>query len=209
MKIKKLIKMLECIEGEYYAYGHSGRLPSDMYELEFYTSSDENGADLNMRVDDMDFVHFVRAFKKMQDTLAEEVRRDTQEGRAVSQDNQIFALEKRVSQLLEEAQRLVKSKIMLKEQVKAYEKERQGLYRRLDEKSYNEISAPRYVFNEVPNDSDGQRFTDDMKKYLNKARYSLRIRGQHVKEEYKGTGVTAYGQSIEQSTHLRVYIEEK
>ena len=85
----------------------------------------------------------------------------------------------------------------------------QGLYRRLDEKSYDEVSAPRYVFNEVPNDSDGQRFTDDMKKYLNKARYSLRIRGQHVKEEYKGTGVTAYGQSIEQSTHLRVYIEEK
>ena len=37
----------------------------------------------------------------------------------------------------------------------------------------------------------------------------MRVLGQHVKEEYKGTGVTAYGQNIEQSTHLRVYIEEK
>ena len=200
MQIKKLIKLLECIEGD-----NNGKLQYDMYDLGYYIKS--NGDLLNLK--DMDFTHVMRAFKKMQDTLAEEVRRDTQEGRAVSQDNQIFALEKRVSQLLEEAQRLVKSKIKLKEQVKAYEEERQGLYRRLDEKSYDEVSAPRYVFNEVPNDSDGQRFTDDMKKYLNKARYSLRIRGQHVKEEYKGTGVTAYGQSIEQSTHLRVYIEEK
>ena len=48
-----------------------------------------------------------------------------------------------------------------------------------------------------------------MKTYLNKARYTLRVRGQHIKDEYKGTGATAYGQSIEQSTHLRVYIEEK
>ena len=37
----------------------------------------------------------------------------------------------------------------------------------------------------------------------------MRVRGQHVKEEYKGTGVTTHGQNIEQSTHLRVYIEEK
>ena len=50
---------------------------------------------------------------------------------------------------------------------------------------------------------------DALKKYLNKKRYSLKVRGQHVKDEYKGTGVTDYGQNIEQSTHLRVYIEEK
>ena len=72
-----------------------------------------------------------------------------------------------------------------------------------------ELRHPRYVFSEIPNDCDGQRFTDDLKKYLNKGTYRMRVRGQHVKEEYKGTGVTAYGQNIEQSTHLRVYIEEK
>ena len=85
----------------------------------------------------------------------------------------------------------------------------QDLYNRLEKKSWNEINAPRYMFSEIPNDCDGQRFTDDMKQYLNTSRYSMHVRGQHVKEEYKGTGVTAYGQNIEQSTHLRVYIEEK
>ena len=85
----------------------------------------------------------------------------------------------------------------------------QDLYSRLEKKSWNEINAPRYMFSEIPNDCDGQRFTDDMKKYLNTSRYSMRVRGQHVKEEYKGTGVTTHGQNIEQSTHLRVYIEEK
>jgi hypothetical protein len=68
---------------------------------------------------------------------------------------------------------------------------------------------PKYDFCEVPNDCDGQRFIDDIKKYLNTNKYKVRVRGQHIKEEYKGTGATAYGQSIEQSTHLRVYIEEK
>ena len=30
-----------------------------------------------------------------------------------------------------------------------------------------------------------------------------------IKEELKGKGLTSYGQSIDESTHLRVYIEEK
>jgi len=85
----------------------------------------------------------------------------------------------------------------------------QDLYNRLEKKSWNEINAPRYMFSEIPNDCDGQRFIDDVKKYFNKGTYKMRVRGQHVKEEYKGTGVTTHGQNIEQSTHLRVYIEEK
>ena len=83
------------------------------------------------------------------------------------------------------------------------------LHKRLEGKSYREVTAPRYVFSEIPNDCDGQRFVDDAKKYFNRSRYNMRVRGQHIKDEYKGTGATAYGQNIEQSTHLRVYIEEK
>ena len=71
------------------------------------------------------------------------------------------------------------------------------------------MTAPRYVFSEIPRNMYGDAFVDALKKYLNKSRYSMRVRGQHVKEEYKGTGVTTNGQSIDQSTHLRVYIEEK
>ena len=72
-----------------------------------------------------------------------------------------------------------------------------------------ELRHPRYVFSEIPNGCDGQRFIDDVKKYFNKGTNRMRVRGQHVKEEYKGTGVTTHGQNIQQSTHLRVYIEEK
>ena len=39
--------------------------------------------------------------------------------------------------------------------------------------------------------------------------YTLRKRGQHIKPELKGTGKTSFGQSIEDSTHLRIYIDKK
>ena len=53
MKIKKLIELLEVIEG---------KLPQDMYELGSYTR--QNGGWIG--IDDMDFIHVMRAFEKMQ-----------------------------------------------------------------------------------------------------------------------------------------------
>ena len=239
MKIKKLIKLLECIEGD-----SNGKLPRDMYELSSYTK--ESGGWIG--IDDMDFVHVMRAFEKMQDTLAEEVRTDTQEGKvaeleqevarlkrhndkyyedydhglqlSVTQTNQIMKLEQEVSRLREklasdERARIMRIKDLNKQNHALQElniqiKERnQDLHKRLEEKSFREVTAPRYVFSEIPNDCDGQRFVDDARKYFNRSRYNMRVRGQHIKDEYKGTGATAHGQNIEQSTHLRVYIEEK
>ena len=55
----------------------------------------------------------------------------------------------------------------------------------------------------------GKKLTRGMKVYLNHDSYTMRVRGQHIKPELKGTGATHYGQSIEQSTHLRVYIDKK
>ena len=212
MKIKKLIKLLECIEGD-----HNGKLPQDMYKLGTYTKEGGTWEDIA----EMDFVHAMRTFKKMQSTLAEEVRRDTQEGKiaqvqaildkyvaenrklrdkvyslehydeglqiSVSQTNQILKLEQEVSRLRER---------------NAYLQER--VEELIPVKAY-----PKYDFCEIPNDCEGQEFIDNVKKYLNTNKYKIRVRGQHVKEEYKGTGVTTNGQSIDQSTHLRVYIEEK
>ena len=66
-----------------------------------------------------------------------------------------------------------------------------------------------YVFSEIPNDTDGQEFVDTMKKYLNKESYKMRVRGQHVKEELKGTGVTYWGQGLNESSHMRVYVDVK
>ena len=106
---------------------------------------------------------------------------------SVSQTNQIFKLEQEVSRLRER---------------NAYLKER--VEELIPIKAY-----PKYDFCEIPNDCEGQEFVDNVKKYLNTNKYKIRVRGQHIKEELKGKGLTSYGQSIDESTHLRVYIEEK
>ena len=162
----------------------TGRLPSDMENItqEYYSESQDE----LINIGEMDLVYLIRAFNKQARKLSDEY--DVGLEASVSQTNQIMKLEKEVSHLRE---RLV------------------ALHKRLEEKSYKEVTAPRYVFSEIPNDCDGQRFVDDARKYFNRSRYNMRVRGQHVKEEYKGTGATSYGQNIDQSTHLRVYIEEK
>ena len=182
MKIKQIIKLLEVIEG---------KLPSDMYELDatFYESLENDYA-----IEDMDFVHFVRAFIKMR--------------------NYDSDLDKSVSEINHEEDiknNYVRKDVyeMLFDKCDHLQDRLADLHKRLEKKSYTEVTAPRYVFSEIPNDCDGQRFVDDARKYFNRSRYNMRVRGQHIKEEYKGTGATAYGQNIEQSTHLRVYIEEK
>jgi len=71
------------------------------------------------------------------------------------------------------------------------------------------IKGCGYTFSEIPNDTDGQEFVDTMKKYFNKKSYKMRVRGQHVKPELRGTGVTSHGQNIDESTHLRIYIDIK
>jgi len=66
-----------------------------------------------------------------------------------------------------------------------------------------------YVFSEIPNDTDGQEFVDNMKQYLNKDSYKMRVRGQHIKPELRGTGATYFGQNLNESTHMRIYIDKK
>jgi len=66
-----------------------------------------------------------------------------------------------------------------------------------------------YVFSEIPNDTDGQEFVDNMKQYLNKDSYKMRVRGQHIKPELKGTGAIYFGQNLNESTHMRIYIDKK
>ena len=73
----------------------------------------------------------------------------------------------------------------------------------------NQPKGCGYVFSEIPNDTDGQEFVDTMKQYFNKKTYKMRVRGQHIKPELRGTGATYWGQTRDESTHLRVYIETK
>ena len=185
MKIKKLIKLLECIEGD-----NKGKLSPDMYKLGTYRNSEGL-----IDIEDMDFVHIMRSFKKS-------VIYDEGLQQSVSDANQISKLEKKVSELYADLGCKDREISFLKDTTK-------DLFERLEKKSYRQVTAPLYMFSEIPNNDKGWRMIEEMKDTLNKSRYTIRVRGQHVREEYKGTGATAYGQNIEQSTHLRVYIEEK
>ena len=106
---------------------------------------------------------------------------------SVSQTNQILKLEQEVSRL----------------------REKNGYLQERIEELIPIKAYPKYDFCEIPNDRYGNAFVTAVKKYLNTNKYKVRVRGQHIKEELKGKGLTSYGQSIDESTHLRVYIEEK
>ena len=205
MKVKQILEIIKVISGK--------RLPYDMEELDqqFYTSESQNK---DYTIDEMDIIHLIRSFIKI-------YTYDKGLEQSVSQTNQIFKLEERVSELLEENQRLVKSKIKLKE--KLAESVSADVYEmlfdkceRLQERIEELIpkkASPYYTFYEIPNDCEGQEFTDNLRKYLNKDRYKLRVRGQYLDKSKlsKGESWRDYerGQPIAKSTHIRVYIDEK
>lgn len=202
MKIHRVVTMLG-------ATTTTGKLASDMYDLNNKTYySEAEGRDIP--ISHMDFQHMVRAFVKLsaqaqekpRDYTLEEVRKEKDEAldEGVSLANQVENLK----ELLKEKDELIDSlkKISTARDVTATH------YR----KAYKDAmttNGSRYVFSEIPNNEYGKKLTRGMKVYLNDESYSIRVRGQHVKPELKGTGVTSYGQSIEQSTHLRVYIDKK
>jgi len=185
MKIKKILQLLEVVQN---------KIPFDMYDSFPYTTKESETIDIK----EMDFIHFVRAFKKIYEY-------DEGLQHSVSQTNQILKLEQEVSHLREKLVSEERASIM---RIKDLKERNAYLQERIEElipiKAY-----PKYDFCEIPNDSDGQEFLDNVKRYLNTNKYKMRVRGQHIKEELKGKGLTSYGQSIDESTHLRVYIEEK
>ena len=80
-------------------------------------------------------------------------------------------------------------------------------------KAYNNVTSvkgDRYVFSELPNDSNGRKFVSLLREYLNNVSYKLRVRGQYLNDETKkneGWKRYSYGQPIEKSKCLRVYLD--
>ena len=74
-------------------------------------------------------------------------------------------------------------------------------------------SAPRYYFSEIPNDGFGRDFVDNLKTFLNKDRYKLRVRGQYLDKSKLGKNETWRnyddGQPLSKSKCIRVYIDQK
>ena len=215
MKIHRVVQMLG-------ATTSTGKLASDMYDLghKDYYSEEQ---DRYIPISHMDFQHMVRAFVKQND---EDVRTDTQEGKIkeqaefyddiVEKNDKIYR--KKIKELELENQRLVQqlehdetvvSKEAFEDMKKRYEHEVNNAEFWKNTCYNNQPKGCGYVFSEIPNDTDGQEFVDTMKKYFNRKTYKMRVRGQHIKPELRGTGATEYGQSRDESTHLRIYIDVK
>ena len=228
MKVKQLINVLG-------ALNDTGKLACDMYSLdesEYYSQS--QGA---IAISEMEFSHVLRAFRKICDDdvridtqegkvkelelenqrLVQQLEHDetvvTKESYEVMWDN-CKKLEKQVNHWKKLAEANFISSVNDSETSdvwkEKYEQEvkHKDFWRKL---YYNETNklGKGYVFSEIPNDTGGQEFVDKMKKFFNNKTYKMRVRGQHIKPELRGTGATYWGQTRDESTHLRVYIETK
>ena len=220
MKIHRVVQMLG-------ATTSTGKLADDMYDLNYKTYySEAEGRDIP--ISHMDFQHLVRAFVKQNE---EDVRTDTQEGKikeqakfyddVVEKNDKIYR--KKIKELELENQRLVQQlehdeTVVPREAYQAMKERYQhevnnAEYWKAQYRIANDLLQPNkgcgYVFSEIPNDTDGQEFIDNMKQYFNKKTYKMRVRGQHIKPELRGTGATYFGQNLNESTHMRVYIDNK
>ena len=209
MKVKQLIKITEAI---------NGKLPADMYELDEVDHYSIH-RDEPIRIADMDVVYLVRAFRHQERMLRRQVDADTiskiAKERDMWKEKALNMVERETYEATKEALAEVNRKPTVT--AEAYDvawKRIQTLEKRAEmwQREYEKATHKKgcnYVFSEIPNDTDGQEFVDTMKKYLNKDSYKMRVRGQHIKEELKGTGATYWGQGLNESSHIRVYIDVK
>ena len=219
MKIYKLVNVLG-------ALNDTGKLACDMYELgkkRYYSKAHQQ----EIPISEMDFQHMVRAFVKQNE---EDVRTDTQEGKVkdqakfyddvVENNDKIYKknLQEQENKILELTTRIENLQSIIEEKddeltkvmsTKAYKELKSKEYWRDLYHDSMQFGGARYVFAEIPNNDYGRKLTRGMKLFLNNDSYTMRVRGQHIKPELKGTGATSYGQNIEQSTHLRVYIDKR
>ena len=224
MKIHRVVQMLG-------ATTSTGKLADDMYDLghkDYY--SEAEGRDIP--ISHMDFQHLVRAFVKqneevikLRNSLQKQKERadlrsyEAYKYKKLAEDNFISSVndsedkdtwKKKYDDLKKKSE----YDGLNVEGVRTVWKERYEA--ELNNSEYwkntyynNQPKGCGYVFSEIPNDTDGQEFVDNMKKYFNKKSYKMRVRGQHIKPELRGTGATSHGQNIDESTHLRVYIDVK
>ena len=188
MKVHRVVQMLGLIN-------ESGRLASDMYELndKMYRSESTNE---EIPISHMDFQHLVRAFVK-QNTKVMMGANDI----VLNEEDTIKAKDHIIDGLRSQVETL--NGII--------EEKDETIQKMLDKPTWTEqpTNGHRYVFSEIPNNEYGKKLARGIKMFLNDKSYSMRVRGQHIKPELKGTGKTSFGQSIEDSTHLRIYIDKK
>jgi len=219
MKIHRVVQMLG-------ATTSTGKLADDMYDLnykDYYSEAD--GKDIP--ISHMDFQHLIRAFIKMMDKV--KYYKKLAEDNFVSSVDDLDEREKlteQITELKKQTDVLVKDNSELRFQMQQVDRNQT-----VSKESYDiawhhmELWKKRYesmlpkpmlgdvkMFSEIPNDSFGKSLVDNMKAYLNKDSYKMRVRGQYLDEETKQSeGWRKYerGQPIEKSKCLRVYIDTK
>jgi len=207
MKIHRVVQMLG-------ATTSTGKLADDMYDLNYKTYYSE-AEDKDIPISHMDFQHMVRAFVKQND---EDVRTDTQEGKVKELREQNKKLQGMYDNLREaynvlfDAHNSETNRDTIWQDRYNREVEKSDFWHKAYVERCTSSKGHNYVFSDIPNDCDGQQFTDSLKKYLNKDTYKMRVRGQYLKDEVKETeGWRKYeaGQPIDKSKCLRVYLDKK
>ena len=210
MKIKQLIKIAEAV---------NEKLPADMYELD---EVDHYSIHRNepIRIADMDVVHLVRAFRHQERMLNRQVDADMISKLARERDmwkeKAMNMVEKETHEAVKEALAEVNRQPTVK--AEAYDlawkevdkwKARAEMWRK-EYVNASSVKGCNYVFSEIPNDEEGNAFVKDMKQYLNKESYKIRVKGQYLKDEVKeadGWRPYNFGQPINKSKCLRVYVD--
>jgi len=207
MKIHRVVQMLG-------ATTSTGKLADDMYDLNYKTYYSK-AEDKDIPISHMDFQHLIRAFVKQND---EDVRTDTQEGKVKELREQNKNLQVKYDNLREaynvlfDAHNSETSRDTIWQDRYNREVEKSDFWHKAYVERCTSSKGHNYVFSDIPNDCDGQQFTDSLKKYFNKDTYKMRVRGQYLKDEVKESeGWQKYdrGQPIDKSKCLRVYIDKK
>ena len=194
MKIHRVVQMLGLTQ-------ESGRLASDMYDLndKIYRSKSTNE---EIPISHMDFQHAIRTLVKF----------------CEQEDVDILDVIKAKDSIINGLRSQVETLKSMIEVETNFSKEKDAIIDKLgkEEQRWRKAYANdcytqgwRYVFSEIPNDTDGQEFVDTMKKYLNKESYKMRVKGQHLKKELYGQNRAYHGVNLGDSTHMRVYIDVK
>ena len=182
MKVKKHLQIDAIMNS-------TGRLPSDMENLQVYHHSSSTGEPIN--VGEMDLTYLIRAFAKCQRSLVD--------NSPTEQYHNLHGKIEKLEKLLEEKEQTITS---LRGKFDYWHK----LYN-----ESNEVKGDRYTFSEIPNDASGRAFVAQLREYLNTKSYSVRVRGQYLSDETKqaeGWRPYSFGQPISKSKCLRVYVDK-
>ena len=164
----------------------TGRLPRDMENLEIYHYPSSKKEPIN--VGEMDLTYLIRAFAKCQRTLME--------NSPTEQYHDLHGKIAKLEEMLEEKDEIIDK--FVKEEHR---------WRKAYHDNFN-LEGHRYIFSDIPNDASGRAFVAQLREYLNTDSYKIRVRGQYLIDGENWRRYS-YGQPIEKSKCLRVYVDKK